>query len=66
MKVYDHQKTPGKKLLPDFDDILRATIELDKKGKRVGGKRQHDEQSIEHAANHKQRKPFRTYGAEAD
>jgi len=69
MKVYDHQKTSGKKLLTNFDDVVRATADREKKGRWTGGsgKRKHDEQSIQLAAasgyNDKARKPFRTYGA---
>ncbi len=69
MKVYDHQKTSGQKLLTNFDDEVRATADREKKGRWTGGsgKRKHDERSIEQAAaagyNGKARKPLRTYGA---
>jgi len=69
MKVYGHQKTPGQQLLTNFDDIVRATTELEKEGQsmRAIAKRKHDDDvspDVAARATYKARRPFRKYASD--
>ena len=41
MKVYAHQGTQGRKLLINFDELVKATSELDKCKDVISGKRKY-------------------------
>ena len=65
MKVYDHQAAPGRMMLTNFDDLRRATNQLDKGSKSMRAKRKFTEDAILNSSR-KSRKPLRSYGANRD